>query len=569
MRVTQRVTHRHAPRATHRTQAPPLRLAFVSLTVAVGGACLSLPRVLHAPSLGTPNTGHQNTENMFEPTAPTMGAEMDPLLRARDVEMHLPPTASTWGRAGLADFANVFKAFLGTNWLSIPFAFAAAGTGSGLIMLLVIAAATCHTSEMIIDCKQLAIAELRRQGKISPDPAELEKVEHDFQFGDIGGVTLGTAFANEQTQLLTPFVKAATREPVVFFSFSGPCLTPSHQVAFGKPGRILTDFMVALTQFGFCAGYFIFLGNTLRDFINSFGHDLELEVCIVMFAPFFALCTLMKDVRTMAPLSAFANVAMVLGYSSVIGFAAHAEHGVHADVEWFDMGRAAVFFGIVSADFEGVGVVVPLQSSMSGNRKSFKTYLRVTVGLLTVLLGAFGIFGYMCYGPNVTQIIIAELPVDAVVARAVRIALLFAVCLTYPLQLFPVLQLAIAYLFGEKAVVEVPQGSIQSIQHDNVVPPGIPAPGRQNNKIAIIAVKWTIVIATCGLAIAFKENLGYFISINGAIGCTVLAFVLPSCIEFRLRDDLSTFAKVKNVALILFGVGGGIASLYSTLNQLL
>ncbi len=63
------------------------------------------------------------------------------------------PAAVTRGQA-LTDFANVFKAFIGANYLSVSFAFGSAGVVLGSVLLVIVAIVTDHCCSMIVVCKR-------------------------------------------------------------------------------------------------------------------------------------------------------------------------------------------------------------------------------------------------------------------------------------------------------------------------------------------------------------------------------------------------------------------------------
>jgi proton-coupled amino acid transporter len=119
------------------------------------------------------------------------------------------------------DFANTFKAFIGANYLAAPFAFSKAGWVLGTLILTTIAALTFHCCALIISCKRVAIERINaRTGE------DRVSVASRLQFPDIG------------------------RE------------------AFGQTGYVVVTAALGLSQAGFCIGYLIFMGITLK--VRSF-----------------------------------------------------------------------------------------------------------------------------------------------------------------------------------------------------------------------------------------------------------------------------------------------------------
>ena len=85
---------------------------------------------------------------------------------------------------------------------------------------------------------------------------------------------------------------------------------------------------------------------------------------------------------------------------------------------------------------------------MEGNQHNFVKFLYGAVGTLTMILGFFGIVGYMRFGDATEQMINANIPSGGWLSYAVNSCLCVGVLLTFPLMIYPVIQLAEIYLFG-------------------------------------------------------------------------------------------------------------------------
>lgn len=86
---------------------------------------------------------------------------------------------------------------------------------------------------------------------------------------------------------------------------------------------------------------------------------------------------------------------------------------------------------------------------MAENRHRFPLYLHFAIGTLSVILGCFGILGYVVYGEEVNQIVTESFP-SGVLIQVVRCLLCFAILLTYPLQIFPVIEIIEGWLFSSE-----------------------------------------------------------------------------------------------------------------------
>ena len=99
--------------------------------------------------------------------------------------------------------------------------------------------------------------------------------------------------------------------------------------------------------------------------------------------------------------------------------------------------------------FEGIGTIIPIESSMKGNRAAYPQMLRAAITLVALILGrlrgdathfwhlmvhSFGILGYLKYGAHVDQIITQELSQTSIVVKCIRAFLVVGISCTFPLQ---------------------------------------------------------------------------------------------------------------------------------------
>ena len=90
--------------------------------------------------------------------------------------------------------------------------------------------------------------------------------------------------------------------------------------------------------------------------------------------------------------------------------------------------------------------LIPIETSMAENRHLFPLYLHFAIGGLSLILACFGLLGYTVYGEGVAQIVTESFP-PGVLILIVRCLLCFAILLTYPLQIFPVIEIVEGWLF--------------------------------------------------------------------------------------------------------------------------
>lgn len=76
---------------------------------------------------------------------------------------------------------------------------------------------------------------------------------------------------------------------------------------------------------------------------------------------------------------------------------------------------------------------------MAENRRKYPCFLHIALASMSVLLGSFGIIGYISYSDKTCQIITQNLHGD--IAIALQLLLFVGVLFTYPMQIFPNVQI--------------------------------------------------------------------------------------------------------------------------------
>ncbi|XP_005097320.1 uncharacterized protein LOC101845918 [Aplysia californica] len=588
----------------------------------------------------------------------------------------------------LSDFANMVKAFIGSNYLTIAFAFAQSGLVLGIVGLFLIALVTDHCCLLIVKCKYHAIRHVLDKHRMSSSSGSIVNSNKSRRL--MSSEEEGEEREQQSVEESEEFQKIHKQlQRSMTYGDVG-------KIAYGSWGVFMVNFCLIFTQFGFCVNYFIFVGNTIFalfptvngslpvndtgmtssmplalavdqdkdfstqsfmstpflngsvDFISSslanFSNitnattsaptttstptttiatsatwaamntstpsviplsDLFLDVSqapdlrllVITPLPIFAGFAFLRDVRHLGFVSVGADVSIFLGCVVTMGYILV---GFSVSTTWqlFDWTNVAIFFGMVTSSYEGIGTVIPIESSMEGNRHNFSNFLHGSVFILTCILSLFGIVGYLRYGTGTEQMLNQNMPSGTPVSIAINVCLCVGVILTFPLQIYPVIELSEIFLFGDGRICgpkkkrKTHHVDDEDSESDGDVGPSEGGKGRDKEallpkeKVNIPApvaatvsdevstwkrnlLRVCLVVLAAGLAVVMRDFYAYVGSFVGALGSSLLAYILPCLFHLKLCwAQLHPGVKIKDILIVVFGLAASVVSLYSTIRSI-
>lgn len=306
-----------------------------------------------------------------------------------------------------------------------------------------------------------------------------------------------------------------------------------------------------------------------------------------------------RSIRKLGPISGVANVTLLAGFFGLLAFLLKGLRFNLKDVSYARLSTFPVFFGQLTGAYEGIGTVIPIESSMAENRPRFPLYLHITLAQVSFILGSFGVLGYMIYGSTVPQIVTDRLQ-TGVIAQLVRLTLIVAVMMTYPLQLYPVIEITESVLFtkvqskkkshlGE--VVAGPSTDPSSNPASLTDSNGVDSPDvlsssinsetqflipKEAEELQYETAAWkrnllrtVLVTLTAGIAILLKDEFAYVNALIGSLGSSVLAYILPCTFHIILYKNTNSVAVViKNIIIVVFGIVGGVVGVVITIQNI-
>lgn len=312
----------------------------------------------------------------------------------------------------------------------------------------------------------------------------------------------------------------------------------------GSIGRFAVDFMIVLSQAGFCIGYLIFISNTLANLFNS-PSPTNLSPHILGFIPktlyiwaCFPFQMALNSISTLthlAPLSIFADVVdiVAMGMVMIDDVIVCLKH--RPPVKAF--GSLSLFFygvGVAVYAYEGVGMALPLESETEDKEKFGKT-LAWTMTFISLMYGAFGVLGYFAFGPNTKDIITANMG-KGLVSTLVQLGLCVNLFFTFPLMMNPVYEVVERRFSG----------------------------GRY-----CLWLRWALVFVVSVVAL-LVPNFADFMSLVGSSVCCGLGFVLPALFHLKaFKEEMGWNRRIIfDAAIMTLGVFLAISGTWYALSEI-
>lgn len=105
--------------------------------------------------------------------------------------------------------------------------------------------------------------------------------------------------------------------------------------------------------------------------------------------------------------------------------------GVGDNIVYFNSSNWSMLIGVAVTSFEGIGLILPIESSMAQPEK-FPMVLSISMCVITTLFMSIGVLGYSTFGDQVKSIIILNLPQGKLSVQFISLLYSLAVFLTAP-----------------------------------------------------------------------------------------------------------------------------------------
>lgn len=306
-------------------------------------------------------------------------------------------------------------------------------------------------------------------------------------------------------------------------------------VLYGKWMRNLINFSLVISQIGFSSAYIVFVSENLQAFILAVSKcrtHIDIKYMILMQMIIFLPLSLYRNINNIQKLALVADVFIVLGlvylyYYDIYTIAS--QHGI-ADIKNFNSNDWTLFIGTAIFTFEGIGLIIPIQTGMK-NPKKFPNVLAGVMVIITVVFVSMGALSYAAYGSKTKTVVILNMPQDNKFVNGVQFIYSLAILLSTPLQIYPAIEITSQQLFSRT--------------------------GKYNPYI-----KWKknifrffMVVVCAMLAWVGANDLDKFVALVGSFACIPLVYIYPPMLHYKAIAK-SRAMKTSDVLLCIFGFVG-------------
>lgn len=276
---------------------------------------------------------------------------------------------------------------------------------------------------------------------------------------------------------------------------------------YGNWMRNLINFSLVISQIGFSSAYIVFVSENLQAFILAVSDcktHIDIKYLILMQMIIFLPLSLYRNINHIQKLALIADIFILLGlvYLYYFDILTIVGQGGVSDIVNFNKHDWTLFIGTAIFTFEGIGLIIPIQTSMK-NPKKFPSVLAGVMVIITIIFVSMGALSYAAFGSKTKTVVILNMPQDNKFVNGVQFIYSLAILLSTPLQIYPAIEITSQQLFSRT--------------------------GKYNPYI-----KWKknvfrfFMVAVCAtLAWVGSDDLDKFVSLVGSFACIPLVYIYP------------------------------------------
>lgn len=320
---------------------------------------------------------------------------------------------------------------------------------------------------------------------------------------------------------------------------------------YGNWMRNMINSSLVVSQIGFSSAYIVFVSENLQAFVLAVSNCktfIDIKYMIMMQMVIFLPLSLYRNINNIQKLALVADLFILMGlvYLYYYDLFTIVDQGGISDIVNFNAKDWTLFIGTAIFTFEGIGLIIPIQTGMKDPKK-FPKVLGGVMIIITVIFLSAGALSYAAFGSKTKTVVLLNMPQDNKFVNGVQFIYSLAILLSTPLQIYPAIEITSQQLFSRT--------------------------GKYNPY-----VKWKknffrffVVLVCACLAWAGAGDLDKFVSLVGSFACIPLVFIYPvrtspaSCqltaneiqplLHYRAVARTTT-ARVLDVTLCIIGAVG-------------
>jgi len=310
----------------------------------------------------------------------------------------------------------------------------------------------------------------------------------------------------------------------------------------GDRMRDLILWSIALSQLGFVCAGIVFVAENLSTFFNAVTDGrspCRIEEPFVVQPFVLVPLAWIRNISKLGPAALLADVCILIGVTYIYqyDFSVLSSQGIHKTVVLFNPEKYTLMIGAAIFTFEGIGLILPIQSSMAKPER-FEWLLGVVMFIITVLFTSVGALCYATFGKFTQVEIINNFPQDSKLVNAVQFLYSVAVLVGTPVQLFPALRIFESRIFGHRS------GKVDL-----------------RTKWVKNAFRVGILTICAAISILGTGNLDKFVALIGSVACVPLVYVYPAYLHL-LGVATTRRERLLDIAMMLLGT---VCMIYTTI----
>lgn len=311
----------------------------------------------------------------------------------------------------------------------------------------------------------------------------------------------------------------------------------------GRRLRSLILASITLSQIGFVCAGLIFTADNLHSFFDAVTKNTSAPISVnaLIGIQLIALIPLsfIRNMSKLGPVALLADVFILIGLVYIYSYdISHIVQmgGFHPSIKLFNPRDFTLTIGSAIFTFEGIGLILPIQSSMK-HPENFSKLLFIVMAIITVIFASVGFLCYGTFGEHVSVEVITNFPQSSKLVNAVQFLYAIAVMVGEPVQLFPAIRIIEGKVFGHRSG----KGDAWTKWKKNVFR--------------------ALLVLLCGLISAVgATNLDKFVALIGSFACVPLVYIYPAFLHYRGVAE-SPYAKTGDIMMIAVGA---VAMVYTT-----